>query len=99
MREANLSRCNLEGANLTRAKMRRANLIGCNCKGTDFSGSNLYRIKLLRANLQDALFNRADLRIGADLREADITSTNFRGALYDEYTKFPPYFDPIAQGM
>jgi uncharacterized protein YjbI with pentapeptide repeats len=54
---------------------------------------------LLRADLSEAELNRADLRIGADLRGAIITNTHFRGALYDEYTKFPDGFNPTEMGM
>jgi uncharacterized protein YjbI with pentapeptide repeats len=99
LRESNLSRCNLSRVNFKGARLRRTNLIGSTLQGADFQGANLYRAKLIRSDLQNADFGRADLRIGADLREANITNTNFKGALYDEYTKFPPFFDPIAAGM
>ncbi len=99
LRETNLSKANLANVNFQGARLRRTNLIDTNLINADFQKANLYRTKLLRANLSNANFGRADLRIGADLRDANITGTNFRGALYDEYTKFPPDFDPTAQGM
>jgi len=99
LREANLSRANLSQANLQGAKLRRTNLVGATLKGADLQRANMYRTKLIRADLTGANLARADLRIGADLRGAAITDTTFRGALYDEYTKFPPDFDPTAMGM
>jgi Pentapeptide repeats (8 copies) len=88
-------------------------LSGLDLRDADFSGSDLYGAKLTDSHLTRTNFSGktnlayADLR-GADLSEANLSSailiganledTVTQGALYDDDTKFPVGFDPIAAG-
>ena len=36
---------------------------------------------------------------GADLRNANLSKVNLKGSIYDQYTKFPKGFNPMAHKM
>ena len=85
---ARLSGINLCLADLTDAYLTNANLSGANLRGADLTGTNLCDTILTDAILY-----------GTDLEKAKHYDTaNFKGARYDEYTKFPPGFDPEKAG-
>ncbi|MBW4550592.1 MAG: pentapeptide repeat-containing protein [Aphanocapsa sp. GSE-SYN-MK-11-07L] len=106
--EASFVRANLYGANLQKANLAQAKL--CN---TNLKNANLIQASLQKANLQFADFSRAQLAAAnfsdADLRGADLSTAqfedpqqaaaNFSGAIYDEFTLFPPGIDPIDLGF
>ncbi|NMG57550.1 hypothetical protein E1H12_03180 [Geitlerinema sp. P-1104] len=74
--EANLSRINLSGANLSQAILSIANLSGANLSGTNLSYAkmNVTRLSgsnLVRANLQGAILNVANM-IRANLSGANL---------------------------
>jgi len=76
---ANLSRANLDGANLDGANLSRANLDGANLDGANLSRANLSRANLSRANLDGANLSRANLD-GANLDGANLSRANLDGA-------------------
>lgn len=82
LRNASLHGADLNHGNLSKAFLRAANL----------SAANLSHADLWDANLRDA-----DLR-GADLRGTNLGVANLRGAIFDQSTKWPTGFDPIAAG-
>lgn len=88
LRASNLYEAHLRGANLHRADLTVANL-----RGADLRDANLSQSHLSYADLSGA-----DLR-GTDLREARRCRTNFSLAVYDNSTRFPYGFDPVAAGM
>ena len=55
--------------------------------GADLEGANLTGADLALARLT-----------GADLTGAGLTGTELKGAVYDEHTKWPEGFDPVAAG-
>lgn len=89
--EGTLSEATLPEADFRGANLWRANFIGADLRGADFRDANLYGIKLLNADLA-----------GADLRGANVASAEddtFRGATYDDRTKWPSEeFDPASYG-
>lgn len=107
MREASLTHANLVGADLT-----DANISGADLYGAVVNGAVLKRAKLVGTRLADADLNWVDCSdadlTGADLRRARLGWANLsgakladarlEGALYNEDTKWPDGFDPIAAG-
>ena len=75
----NLENTHLGETDLSKARLYEANL----------SGANLYKANLQDALLKDANLSRANL-INADLSRADLRGVNWKEALYNENTKFPP---------
>jgi uncharacterized protein YjbI with pentapeptide repeats len=89
---ANLSRVNLQGANLAAANLRKAKLTGADLmwvnsfgvelQGADLRGANLRESYLEEANLQGAILEGASLReaylVGARLRGADLTRADLQ---------------------
>ncbi|MEI8080731.1 MAG: pentapeptide repeat-containing protein [Actinomycetes bacterium] len=71
---ADLSRCDLRGANLVNADLSAVNLAGANLERAD-----LYSAKLTRADLSDATLILADLN-RANLRNAELTRAKLFGA-------------------
>jgi hypothetical protein len=66
LREADLSKANLIGSNLTRADLNEVNLLGADLWMSDFNGAklngaNLSKTELVRANLSETQLNRANL--------------------------------------
>ena len=68
---ADLSGANLSGANLVGANLSRANLAGADLRGANLSGASLFGV-----NLSEAKLSGANL-----LKGANITGTNFQGAV------------------
>ncbi|HXZ70197.1 MAG TPA: pentapeptide repeat-containing protein, partial [Streptosporangiaceae bacterium] len=52
---------------------------------------------LSEAKLEETAFPRTILR-GADLTGCDLSSTILDGARYDQQTRWPVGFDPVAAG-
>ncbi len=84
LREADLFRANLIGADLDGAHLDEANLIRADLSGADLSGADLRRANLSGANLRGADLSGADLReavlSGANLRVADLSVADLCGA-------------------
>jgi uncharacterized protein YjbI with pentapeptide repeats len=83
LRDASLSRSNLEGAVLVRVDGNNARFTSAEMRGADLSGAVLVRADFTRADLNGAKFAGADLRraqfFGADLRNADFTAARMDG--------------------
>ncbi len=86
---ADFGEADLSEADLNNATLCNANLSGVNLRGADLRGVNLAGANLCGADLSGANLNRAGLwgMNDADLRVA---------AIYDDRTKWPDGFDPIA---
>ena len=97
---------NLEGANLENpdekkpkgerfkgANLKGEMLSGANFEGADFEGANLMGAFLMGANLKGANLKGADL-YGANLKYAELL-----GAVADEDTRWPAWFDPVKRGV
>ena len=96
--EATLVGTRLIKANLTSARLAYACLIDTKLASADLtnaylSSSNLTGADLEDANLTDAKLYRTDLEKAKYYNKAI-----FKGAIYDEDTKFPPDFDPQKAG-
>ncbi|MCS6958879.1 MAG: pentapeptide repeat-containing protein [Pseudanabaenaceae cyanobacterium SKYGB_i_bin29] len=83
---------------LIRADLRATNLRGGNFSYADLRAANLQGADLRGAILHYTCFLRADLR-GADLQEAEIVECRWQGAIYDQATRFPAYFNYRSVGM
>jgi hypothetical protein len=101
LRDAILDGAHLEATSLDGADLRGLdlapvwNLDGCTLRSADLRG-----LKAIHATVKACDFSRSDLR-GADLSGARLdrlSACRFRGALYDDGTKWPPGFDPSAVG-
>ena len=68
--------------------MRKATLVEVRLDGSVLVG----------ADLTGAALDRASLR-GTDFRDAILQGASFVGAIYDDQTKFPAGFDPVARGL
>jgi uncharacterized protein YjbI with pentapeptide repeats len=86
--DAKFREADLRGALLRYSVMGSARFTGADCRGTDFT----YCI------LTDADFSDADLR-GAVFSSAILGGRFSAKTLYDERTKFPRDFDPVARGL
>ncbi|MEI2580011.1 pentapeptide repeat-containing protein [Scytonema sp. PRP1] len=94
---ANLSHANLSGANLSHADLSDAdlsdkdlsgaNLNGANLSDADLSGANLNGANLSDADLSGANLNGADFNDVKELTTANLSNTNFSGALGIEVKK------------
>ena len=87
MRSLYLRNASLHGADLSHGNLSKAFL-----HAADLSAANLNQADLWDANLRDA-----NLR-GADLSGTNLGAANLRGAIFDQSTKWPDGFDPIAAG-
>ncbi|MBT3320723.1 MAG: pentapeptide repeat-containing protein [Anaerolineae bacterium] len=74
-----VSKINLAGAYLRRAKLSRANLAEADLSGADLSGAKLYYANFSGADFYAANLSKANL-CQADLREAYLGQANFCGA-------------------
>ena len=90
---ADLSDCDLEGAQLSGVDLSGANMINTNMSeqdlsGTNLSGANLTNAELYGANLYGANLSSADLTIAflsnANLSSADLSDAELRGAYMSE---------------
>lgn len=91
--KANQQGISLSGANLQEINLQDAWMPDIDLKGAYISKGNLSQTNLKRANLREA-----DLT-GADLTGADLTDARLEGAKYDNQTKFPNGFYPVAANM
>jgi branched-chain amino acid transport system substrate-binding protein len=91
--ERNFFQVNLSGANLSGINLSDANLDSADLTGANLSEANLSHVNLRLANL-----SQADLR-GTDLSKATLANAALHEALYDEKTKFPDKFDPVAANL
>lgn len=64
-----------------------------NCQGINLNWQTVSIINLRDHDLRNALL------IGADLSRCDLTGADLRGAQYNQETRWPRGFDPIAAGM
>jgi len=89
------------GAILVPADMKGAKLDGEDLHGGDLSFSDLRGASLVSADLRGANLMRANLRgasvAGADLTDADLTDADTVGLRYNDQTRWPAGFDPVAQ--
>ena len=97
--------CNFHGADLYWAVWTYANLSYCDLSDVSINGAGLYDCIFYRTNLCGCDFSRDNLGGatcvgGCDFRGMIWDSrTNFSDVEYDQYTLFPPDFDPKAAGM
>lgn len=109
--KANMEKVTLTGATLTGALLNETQLKNARLERAQLSNANLYNAILAWADLRGATLTNANL-IGADLRCAqlqgadlqvikpgELEGAKFKGATYDELTKFPDGFDMYARGM
>jgi uncharacterized protein YjbI with pentapeptide repeats len=111
--KANLREVNLSGANLAEAQLNEADLSSANLEGANLSETSLIKAYLIKANLRSAnlrdayltgayltksIFTDADLK-GAYLNGTQLTGANFKGARYDQKTRFDNGFDPQKMGL
>lgn len=84
------------------AALRTAILSGIDLSGCDLSGATLIRADLSHSNLSKANLSEANLRAadlkGADLSGAQLRDTNLKDARFDESTRWPADFKPVAAG-
>ncbi len=95
--EASLVRAYLEGihlawGNLKASQLQESNLAWGNLAWADLTASNLTGANLFCAHLEKAHLN------GANLQRANLLWTALEGAEYDQATRWPAGFDPIAAG-
>ncbi|MDZ7578139.1 MAG: InlB B-repeat-containing protein, partial [Candidatus Nanopelagicales bacterium] len=83
-----LSRCNLRGANLSRADLRRVNLSRAVLRGCDLSDAHLRGVNLSRAVLRGCDLSRAVLR-RVNLSGAHLRGANLSGAVFGGITGTP----------
>ena len=77
--QANLSKADLSGANLSWASLSGADLSGANLSWASLSGADLSGANLSKADLSEADLSGANLR-GATLLRADLSGANLSGA-------------------
>ncbi len=97
MLHTSLSNARMSGADLGRARLIGANLSGADLSKADLIGANLCRANLSGANLSGARLIFSYL-MGADLSGANLNKADLKEAKYDQTTKWPDGFDPIAAG-
>ncbi len=78
-KQADLSRTDLQEANLRLADLQEADLRGANLQEANLRLADLQEADLRDAKLQKALLGFANLQ-GANLRDADLQGANLRGA-------------------
>lgn len=106
----NMSKANLQGANLSHAFIAGVNLTKANLKGANLNDARIFEVDFTGADFQRAslgfhAINRITLEnanlCGADLREMkDISSINvWTGAIYNSATLWPKDFDPSQNDL
>ncbi len=99
--ETDLSGADLSGADLTEADLRRALYDDATVWPVGFpyqtSGAAGPRAELMGVDLNGAYLSEADL-CGAILTGAKLQGANLADAKYDDATKWPNGFDPVAAG-
>lgn len=81
-----------------------SDLSGCNFESADLRGANLIGSMLVGCDLRDAdlgvdALGGATRLQGSDLSGAQLHRCRLQGAQYDEHSRFPDGFDPVAAGM
>ncbi len=107
LREVDLTGAVMKGAYLDEAKLKSAVLDKVQAEKAIFNKADLSGARLNQAMLPRASFVEADLT-GAFLRQAQLQGADFTGAvlkdvslaqaLYDDKTRWPEGFDPVAAG-
>lgn len=92
---ANLAGANLVGANLQEAHLEWAFLVTANLEGANLRNAQLCGAELMWARLPRADLAGADL-CGANLEQAHLVWVRLKGATYDDRTRWPLGFDPVA---
>ena len=95
--KAKLVKARLPGITLAYTNLREANFADCIMPSANLMGANLRGANLARAMLYNSRFIGADVS-GADLREAKLGNAEFNLTKYDDATKWPAGFDPVAAG-
>lgn len=104
--EASLSYRNMRGANFAGANLTRVRMQGCDLRAATFAGATLdrtvfYDADLRGADISGAVVTKADFE-RARLEGADMRcqfSENLRiPAVFDDQTRWPEGFDPVAAG-
>lgn len=113
LRWSNLADATLESADLRGAQLDHACMCGTNLTGARLQGASLRAVRmskatiLAKANFQGASFPGARLEqvsfhdsiiCGADFRHTYMATCVLTGAMYDNYTQFPPNVNPKARG-
>jgi uncharacterized protein YjbI with pentapeptide repeats len=86
--EVDFWRADLSFVGMRNAVLRKATLVEVRLDGSVLAGTDL----------TGAALDRASLR-GTDLRDTILEGATFQGAIYDDKTRFPEHFDPIARGL
>lgn len=108
LRYARLERVQLPERDLERVDLSHAALRGARLGGAQMSGCRLDYADLSNADLRDADLSGASL-VETNLWHCDLHGAllsgcgtvivaNLRGAAYDQYTRWPPGFDPRGAG-
>nr|WP_069792071.1 pentapeptide repeat-containing protein [Cyanobacterium sp. IPPAS B-1200]OEJ77328.1 hypothetical protein A5482_06400 [Cyanobacterium sp. IPPAS B-1200] len=108
LRGADLSRADLRDCYFNEANLTGTKLKGANLQGAYFIKAYLIKADLSKANIKEAYltgsfvtkasFVKADL-CGAFLNGTHIGGADFRGAVYDNSTRFDKGFDPESLKM
>lgn len=88
-RRASLRQSNLQAADFSGAHFEFAHL-----EGADFDDPSTYESELKGANFSNSFLEAVDFR-----NTLDLNTCQFTGARYNEYTSFPPGFNPASFGM
>jgi uncharacterized protein YjbI with pentapeptide repeats len=93
----NLSETDLSGANLETANLEYANLRKADLTGARLDTSYLNSAQLDGTILRGVILTQASLE-GTDLRNTDLKDVNMYAVYYNDSTKWPSGFDPVAAG-
>lgn len=101
---AQMQGLNLSGAKLYWASLGDADLSFANFSGADLRGATLDGAICRQTNFRDANLGRDNLNGRTSLKSADLTGAILDGAIlsdvvYDNVTKFPAGFDPRKHGL
>lgn len=93
---------NFDGSNFSNTSIKNATLINGSYQNTNFENADLTHAELHNVNFSGASFDHAVLS-EATLDNVDFSNANFEGVVmtdvvFDEKTKFPEGFDPLAAG-
>ncbi|MBE9130175.1 MULTISPECIES: pentapeptide repeat-containing protein [unclassified Coleofasciculus] len=92
--QADLSNAQLSQFDLSGTHLYQADLSGADLSYVNFQSADLAEVNLQGANLLGANLLGANL-LGANLRDTqNLEKANWKGAVYNEKTQFPPGFNP-----
>lgn len=91
-----------DGSNFSNATLKQIMFGNGSYQNTNFENAKLTNVRLYNVNFSGASFAHAELS-NVSLKEVDFTNANFDGAVmtnvvFDEKTKWPSGFDPLAAG-